>query len=136
MNMTRHLFLLAAAIRDPRQAKFTGDLAFGQMVTVPVRDVDRYKRTVAEIILPDGRNLNQELVRAGLAWWYTQYAKRDTVLRDLEQEARDAKRGLWSDSQAVTPWEWRKGSGGASGVALKHGIVWAFSVDKLSLPRT
>jgi endonuclease YncB( thermonuclease family) len=40
------------------------------VVTVRVRDVDRYKRTVAEIILPDGRNLNRELVRAGLAWWY------------------------------------------------------------------
>jgi len=30
-----------------------------------VRNIDRYKRIVAEIILPDGRNLNQELVRAG-----------------------------------------------------------------------
>ena len=43
-----------------------------------------------EIILPDGRNLNQELVRAGLAWWYRQFAKRETVLPELEQEARMA----------------------------------------------
>jgi endonuclease YncB( thermonuclease family) len=43
-----------------RAKQFTGDLAFGQVVTVKVRDIDRYKRTVAEIILPDGRNLNQE----------------------------------------------------------------------------
>jgi hypothetical protein len=49
---------------------------------------------LAEIILPDGRNLNRELVRAGLAWWYQRYARRETVLQDLEQEARDAKRGL------------------------------------------
>jgi endonuclease YncB( thermonuclease family) len=55
-----------------RAKQFTGDLAFGQTVTVRVRDIDRYKRTVAEITLPDGRNLNQELVRAGLAWWYRQ----------------------------------------------------------------
>jgi len=27
-------------------------------VTVRVRDIDRYKRTVAEVILPDGRNLS------------------------------------------------------------------------------
>jgi endonuclease YncB( thermonuclease family) len=45
-------------------------------VTVKVRDIDRCKRTAAEIILPDGRNLNQALVRAGLAWWYQQYARR------------------------------------------------------------
>jgi endonuclease YncB( thermonuclease family) len=47
----------------PKQ--FTGDLAFGQVVTVRVRDIDGYKRRVAEIIRPDGRNLNQEIVRAG-----------------------------------------------------------------------
>jgi hypothetical protein len=34
---------------------------------VRVRNVDRSKRSVAEIILPDGRNLNRELVRAGLS---------------------------------------------------------------------
>jgi micrococcal nuclease len=82
-------------------------------VTVKVRDIDRCKRTAAEIILPDGRNLNQALVRAGLAWWYQQYARRETVLRDLEQEARDAKCGLWSDLKPVAPWEWWKAAAAA-----------------------
>jgi len=91
-----------------RAKQLTGDLAFGQVVTVRVRDIDRYKRTVAEIVLPDGRNLNQELVRAGLAWWYRQYARKEMVLRDLEQRARAAKRGLWSDPNRVAPWEWRR----------------------------
>src|SRR5215831_14542475 len=45
-----------------RAKQFTGNLAFGKTVTVHVRDVDRYRRTVGEIILPDRRNLNQELV--------------------------------------------------------------------------
>jgi endonuclease YncB( thermonuclease family) len=57
-----------------RATQFTGDLAFGKEVSVQVKDVDRYGRTVGVVILPDGRNLNQELVRAGLAWWYRQYA--------------------------------------------------------------
>jgi endonuclease YncB( thermonuclease family) len=91
-----------------RAKQFTGDLAFGQVVTVKVRDIDRYKRTVAEVILPDGRNLNQEIVRAGMAWWYQQYARRETVVQDLEQEARDAKRGLWSEPKPAAPWKWRK----------------------------
>jgi micrococcal nuclease len=78
-------------------------------VTVHVRDIDRHKRVVAEIIiLPDGRNLNQALVRAGFAWWYRQFAKRDTLLPALEQEARAAKRGLWTDPSPVPPWQWRK----------------------------
>ncbi|MEO8596437.1 MAG: thermonuclease family protein [Candidatus Solibacter sp.] len=59
-------------------------------------------------ILPDGRNLNQELVSAGLAWWYMQYAKRDAVLPVLEREARAARRGLWIDASAAAPWVWRK----------------------------
>jgi endonuclease YncB( thermonuclease family) len=91
-----------------RAKQFTGDLAVGKVVTVRVRDIDRYKRTVAEIILPDGRNLNQELVRAGMAWWYRQFAKGDTVLPELEREARAAKRGLWADPSPVPPWEWRQ----------------------------
>ena len=99
---------------EPKQAlgtrakQFTGDLAFGRTVTVRARDIDRYKRTVAEIILPDGRNLNQEFVQAGLAWWYQHYARRELILRDLEQEARGARRGLWVDPNPVPPWDWRR----------------------------
>ena len=78
-----------------------------------IRDINRYKRTAAETILPDGRNLNQEIVRAGLAWWYQQCARRETVLWDLAQEARDAKRGLWSDPKPVEPWEWMKAGAAA-----------------------
>jgi hypothetical protein len=53
-----------AAVRHARQTT-NEHLAFDKTVTVKVRDIDRYKRTVAEVILPDGRNLNQELVRVG-----------------------------------------------------------------------
>jgi endonuclease YncB( thermonuclease family) len=88
--------------------QFTGDLAFGKVVTVRVRDVDRYKRTVAEIILPDGRNLNRELVRAGLAWWYQRYARHDAVLAELEVEARAPQRGLWADKNPIPPWKFRR----------------------------
>jgi len=91
-----------------RAKQFTGDLAFPRVVTVRVRDVDRYKRTVAEIILPDGRNLNRELVRAGPAWWYQRYARHETILDELEVESRPAGRGLLADKSPVPPWEFRK----------------------------
>jgi hypothetical protein len=95
---------------------------------VKVRDIDRYRRTVAEIILPDGRNLNQEIVRAGLAWWYERYARRETVLQDLEQEARDAKRGLWSEPKPVAPWEWRKAAAAARKSLSDPGVARPFCV--------
>jgi endonuclease YncB( thermonuclease family) len=93
-----------------RARQFTGELAHQQDVTVIVRDYDRYGRAVAEIILPDGRNLNHEIVRAGFAWWYRQYARGDETLEQLEREARGAGLGLWTDSAPVPPWEWRRRS--------------------------
>jgi endonuclease YncB( thermonuclease family) len=71
-------------------------------------DLHKYKRTLGDVILPDGMNLNQELVRQGMCWWYRKYAPGDTVLEGLEKEAREAKKGLWADPQPVPPWEWRK----------------------------
>jgi micrococcal nuclease len=62
---------------------------------------------VADVILPDGRNLNHEIVRAGLAWWFRRYAPDDEDLKRLEAQARQAKRGLWADAEPVPPWEWR-----------------------------
>ena len=97
--------------------KFTGELAFQQTVTVVIRDTDRYGRLVGEVLLPDGRSLNQELVKAGMAWWYRQYAPNDTTLAQLEAEARTAKRGLWADAHPVPPWEWRKGQRASSTAA-------------------
>ena len=32
----------------------------------------------------------------------------DDLLERLEQEAREAKQGLWVDPQPLPPWEWRK----------------------------
>jgi endonuclease YncB( thermonuclease family) len=89
--------------------KLTGELVFQQVVTVVIRDTDRYGRLVGEVLLPDGRSLNQELVKAGMAWWYRPYAPNDTTLALLEADARAAKRGLWADAHPVPPWEWRKG---------------------------
>lgn len=76
-------------------------------VTVRPHDRDRYGRTVAEIILPDGRNLNRELVRNGFAWHYRRYSS-DQTLEALEQEAGDNRRGLWHDPHPVPPWEFRQ----------------------------
>ena len=92
-----------------RAKQATSDLAFGKTVQVLPRDTDRYGRTVAEVMLLDGRSLNRELVRQGAAWWYREYAPADRELERLEIEAKAAKRGFWAQSSPVAPWEWRKG---------------------------
>jgi len=84
----------------------TSSLTRGKTVTIHPTGTDRYERTLANVILPDGRNLNQELVRQGWGWWFRKYS-RDQGMGKLEAEARAAKRGLWADPNPTPPWDWR-----------------------------
>ncbi len=90
-----------------RAKQFTSDLTFGREVTVHASGRDRYGRTLAHVLLPNGQDLNHELLKAGFAWWFRKYSK-DTTLGGMEDEARREKRGLWADPEPVAPWEWRK----------------------------
>ena len=65
-------------------------------------------RTLTEDFLPDGTNVNHELVKQGWCWWYRKYAPLDTELERLEAEARDAKKGLWVDPAPMPLWVYRK----------------------------
>jgi micrococcal nuclease len=87
------------------------DLAFGKTVTIKERDKDRYGRTVVEVILPDGRSMNREMVEQGMAWSYRQYAPGDVILNRAEISARKAQLGLWSEPKPIPTWDWRKGVG-------------------------
>jgi micrococcal nuclease len=90
--------------------QFVSEMVFGKDVTVKDYGLDstRSKRTLGDIVLPDGRVVNEELLRAGLAWWYRKYVPNREDLAALEEEARTAKRGLWADPNPVPPWCWRK----------------------------
>lgn len=87
--------------------ELTRQLADKKEVTVIEFGHDKYHRMIGQIVLADGRHLNQELVREGACWWYEKYAPDDTLLKQLEEEAKQAKRGVWSDSQPTPPWAWR-----------------------------
>lgn len=54
----------------PAATDFTRRLVDGQPVTLRDYGLDRYHRTLADVILPDGRDLGQELMCAGLALRY------------------------------------------------------------------
>jgi endonuclease YncB( thermonuclease family) len=89
-----------------RARRFTAELAFARTVTVRANGRDRNGRLLGEVVLPDCRSLNQELVRAGYAWWFRKYS-RDMRLAHLEEEARQDRRGLWADAAPQAPWEYR-----------------------------
>ena len=91
-----------------RAKQFTSRMAFGKEVRIMEMGKDRYGRILGEVILPDGKSLNQELVREGYAWWYWRYSD-DEALKRLQAEARAEKRGLWSDPKVIPPWIFRQG---------------------------
>jgi endonuclease YncB( thermonuclease family) len=68
------------------------ELAFGKEVTLQTHDLDKYGRTLADVFLSDGTNVNQELVKQGWCWWYRKYAPGNVALEGLEHEARQAKK--------------------------------------------
>jgi endonuclease YncB( thermonuclease family) len=95
-----------------RARRYAADLAFDRTVVVRGAGRDRSGRLLGEVVLPDGRSLNQELVRAGYAWWFRRYS-RDARLARLEDEARAGRRGLWADQAPEAPWDFRVRRAGA-----------------------
>lgn len=83
------------------------ELIFGQPVRIEQRDVDRYGRTVAIVYNSKGININEQLLREGLAWHYKEYDK-NPDWDDLQVTAQRNKRGLWVQPNPTPPWLWRK----------------------------
>ncbi|MDZ4733512.1 MAG: thermonuclease family protein [Nitrospirota bacterium] len=90
-----------------RAKQAASELVYGKEVTIQTHGKDKYPRTLADVLLPDGTNVNHTLVKDGWCWWFRKYAPRNTVLRRLETEARTQRRGVWAAESPMPPWEWR-----------------------------
>ena len=91
----------------------------GNQVVLYISDTDRYGRKVAELYVPAHnpqqpeaeKLLNDEQLLAGMASVYTQYASRcpnESGFAKLEAVAKQERRGVWSEPNAVKPWDWRQ----------------------------
>lgn len=86
--------------------RFTTFMADGRDVLVKPLGKDGRGRTIADVILPGGKSLNQELLQEGLAWWDRKNSS-DQAMKDLQDIAEAGKRGLWSQPKPIPPWEWK-----------------------------
>ena len=73
---------------------------------------DRYQRKVCRLRTPGGQDAALELVKAGLAWNTVDFVHEQTASERLtyakaQDEARQARRGLWADAAPQPPWECR-----------------------------
>jgi micrococcal nuclease len=92
-----------------RARQFTSKTVYGKVVEVKVMATVRYGRTVA-MIFADKTLLNEELVKAGLAWVYEFHCSEPICesWENFQLRARFDKRGLWADPHAIPPWEFRR----------------------------
>ena len=96
-----------------RSKQTLSDLVYAKTVSAEISKTDKYGRSIAVIFL-DGRDVNLEQVRAGMAWHYKQYQAEQSETERLtyaqaEDTARYSKRGLWVDADPMPPWVWRHG---------------------------
>ena len=94
-----------------RSRHYLEKLCFRKPVKIDDRGRDRYGRVVGRVNCA-GRDASAEMIGAGMAWVYDGNADdRAMYRRDLyrlEDSARAARRGLWTNRKPIPPWEWRK----------------------------
>ena len=100
-----------------RSRQALADLVFRRQVLVVEKNTDRFGRTLGVLFTKHCEpvntcreiNINARMVHAGMAWAYRFHDRpTDPQLFVIEQDARRARRGLWSDANAVEPWKWRR----------------------------
>lgn len=77
----------------------------GKTVVIRKTSADKYGRIIGYLMV-DGVEVNAKLVEDGMAWHFKKYND-EKRLADLELQARQAKRGLWSEANPLPPWDYR-----------------------------
>lgn len=95
-----------------RSRESLDELVAGKTVIVEAHKRDRYGRLVG-VVLVNGKDMNIEQVRRGLAWFYREYAHEQPAADrksydSAETEAKDLRKGLWADKDPTPPWEFRQ----------------------------
>lgn len=113
-------------------AQMTRQLCLEKTVRLRIQGRDVYGHPVADVTLPDGRRLSQELLRNGLAWFNERDAAGDVRLRELHVQAMLDRRGLWAQANPMAPWDFRiraadaavKDEGEATNIAPESIVVY------------
>ncbi|HEX7723882.1 MAG TPA: thermonuclease family protein [Pyrinomonadaceae bacterium] len=95
-----------------KSKKNLSDMIFDKDVTVVYDKTDQYGRLVGKILL-NGKDVNLEQVKAGMAWHYKEYEREQSpedreLYARAEEEARSSRRGLWDDANPTEPGEFRR----------------------------
>jgi endonuclease YncB( thermonuclease family) len=89
----------------PEAASFTSGMVTGKLIRVIPVKVKESTYELCKVYVGD-KLLNEEILAAGYAWLYKEYSTNEEWAQ-LEQTARVARKGLWSQENPVPPWEFR-----------------------------
>jgi len=89
-----------------KSKELLSSLIFGKRINIDVQSKDGYGRYIAYVYSPEGKDVALLMLHEGMAWHFTKYDN-NKVYSDAENVARKAKRGLWSESSPIAPWDFR-----------------------------
>lgn len=89
-----------------KATEFVKEITREKKIVVEWRKKDRYNRILG-VVYADGMNVNKALLENGLAWHY-KFFNNDADLAKLELQARKVKLNIWSETNPVEPYLWRK----------------------------
>jgi len=94
-----------------KSKKCLSSLILNKTVAIKGYGLDRYNRILG-VISHDGKNINLEMVKAGLAEVYQGKPPRDLEMEpylEAEKQAKEALRGMWGlGDKYISPKDWRK----------------------------
>lgn len=110
-----------AGIDAPERTQAFGDaskanlasLAFNKDVSVELSKLDQYQGLIGKVIIAN-QDVGLAQIKAGMAWWYRDYASEQSTQDQADYEQAEAmaklrRFGLWRDKNPVPPWQWRRG---------------------------
>ncbi len=106
--------------------KYLASLLSGREIKVKAKKADDYGNILGQVWVSPPECLdckhsvdaNLALLKAGLAWWSSKFARQQSRSEREEYAAAEEKArlegvGLWADPDPVPPWEWRRNQGAA-----------------------
>ncbi len=104
-----------------------------QTVKVEEHGRDDYRRTLARLQW-SGQDVGRWLVSSGLAWSY-RYRRDPGPYAGLQAQARQARRGLWSERQPIEPARFRKLHGSCQCKSrAERGCTRLATIARMSVP--
>lgn len=86
--------------------RFTRNLIQGKEVTLIIKDHDKYHREVDKVILANGDDLSELLIKAGLAWTSERYSPQEYCNEGIK--AKNDRVGLWIQYNPEPPYLFRR----------------------------